>query len=197
MNTMTRERATDGQLVRKACGGDSAAMALLWVRYESRVAAIVRAHVSNPEDREDLTQDVMVRVVESLPRLRMPDQFRSWLDQVARRRCIDHLRRAQRVRFQSLEASADEDEDASPREYAAPGPDVEDLVVSDALREATTAALAELTEAGRTAFLMRTTEDATLREISDAIGVTEGAAKSLVYRARRSLEKELTPFLAA
>jgi RNA polymerase sigma-70 factor, ECF subfamily len=197
MHTMSAMRATDGQLVRQALAGDSGAVALLWTRYEQRVHAIVRAHVSSPEDQEDLTQDVLLRAVEGLPRLRMPDQFRAWLDQVARRRCIDHLRRKGRVRFQSLEPTPEDDEEPSSREYASTDPGVEDLVVSGALQEATSDALSELSAAGRKAFLMRATDHASLREISAAIGVSEGAAKSLVYRARRSLERELDPFLAA
>jgi RNA polymerase sigma-70 factor, ECF subfamily len=197
MHTVSAARISDEQLVREAQSGDTGAWGLLWSRYEARVQTIVRSHVASPEDREDLAQEVLLRAVEALPRLRAPEQFRAWLDQVARRRCIDHLRRKQRVRFQSLEPFADDGDDMCAWEYPSLEPEVEDLVISRAIGEATEEALSELTDAGRQAFLMRASDDASLREISNAIGVTEGAAKSLVYRARRTLEKELTPFLAA
>lgn len=197
MHTMTIARDTDGRLVRSAQVGDTSALALLWQRYEQRVRAIVRGYVSAPEDRDDLVQDVLLRAMEGLPHLRDVSQFRSWLDQVARRRCIDHLRRQRRVRFQSLEPLVGEGEEPGECEYASADPGVEDLVVSDALRAAADEALGDLSDAGRTAFLMRANDDATLREIASAVGVSEGAVKSLVYRARRALERELEPFLAA
>ncbi len=195
--TMDCTRASDAFLVRMVASGQNRALGVLWERHRPRVAAIVRSFTSRTEDREDLVQEIMLKAFESLDRLRNPSQFRPWLDTVARRRCVDYLRRGAKVHFQSMDAPADGDEESGSREYASTECAVEDVVVSRAMESATESALGDLTEASRKAFVMRTARNATLKEISEEVGVTEGAAKSLVYRARRTLERRLDPFLAA
>lgn len=188
---------SDRILVEGARAGHRHNLETLWTRYRARVAAVVRAYITGPEDREDLAQEIMLRAFESLDELRDPAQFAAWLDVLARRRCIDFLRRRSRVRFCSMDALPQDDEAADPLEYESPDPGIEDAVVAQTMTQAAHAALSRLSPKCRAAFALRTRSRASVRDIAQQLGVTEGAVKSLVYRARRSIEGELAPFLAA
>jgi RNA polymerase sigma-70 factor (ECF subfamily) len=183
--------------VARTRAGDAQAFEALWAQSEPRVAAVVRAYVSHPEDQEDLTRDVLLRAFQSLDTLRDSDQFKSWLDTSARRRCVDFLRRKGRVSFQSLDEPADPDSGGNAQEPKADEPDVDDLVIARTMARTARASLAKMTERCRVCYNLRTHTPTSLREIARRIGATEGAVKSMVYRARRGLEDDLQPYIAA
>jgi RNA polymerase sigma factor (sigma-70 family) len=87
---------SDAHIVEAARDGDRSAFARLYERYAPMVHGLLLARVS-PDDAEDLVQDVFVRALRKLPRLREPEAFGGWLAAIARRRAADHHRRAPRT----------------------------------------------------------------------------------------------------
>ncbi|GLY14562.1 hypothetical protein Kisp01_15770 [Kineosporia sp. NBRC 101677] len=83
----------DGGLVRAAQAGDQAALQELLARYVVLVHNLVGRSVSRPADAEDVTQEVLLQVVQDLPTLQSPASFRSWLVAITSRRIADHQRR--------------------------------------------------------------------------------------------------------
>ncbi len=83
---------TEAALVRAAQAGDRGAFGTLYGRFARMIHGILLAYVSYT-DAEDLLQDVFVRAMEQLPRLREPAAFGGWLASVARRRALEHHRR--------------------------------------------------------------------------------------------------------
>ncbi len=63
------------------------------LEFAGKLRAFVRRRVSNPEDAEDLSQEVMMKVFRSRDSLRDPSKLESWLYQVARGALIDYYRR--------------------------------------------------------------------------------------------------------
>jgi len=197
MSPTTLKQSSVSNLVARARAGDTQAFEALWAQSQPRVAAVVRAYVSHPEDQEDLTQDVLLRAFQSLDTLRDSDQFKSWLDTSARRRCVDFLRRKGRVSFQSLDEPSDPDSGGNAFEPKAEDPDIDDLVVARSMASTAKASLAKMTVRCRVCYNLRTNTPTSLREIARRIGTTEGAVKSMVYRARRGLQDDLQPYIAA
>lgn len=78
-------------LIRAAQGGDRAAFGRLYEQYEPLIHGILIARVAY-DDAEDLMQDVFVRAMQQLTKLREPAAFCSWLITIARRVAVDHLR---------------------------------------------------------------------------------------------------------
>src|SRR4051794_32328454 len=130
----------------------------------------------------DLAQDVFVRALEALPSLREPAAFKGWLLTIARRAAIDQ--RAFRGREQALD-----DDDT-------------DLLEDDSRRPEDLATLAELTTlvrgtvaglSGRDAAAVRLVTDFGFspEDLGPALGLTPGAARVVLHRARRRLRDAL------
>ncbi|MFI6574634.1 RNA polymerase sigma factor [Nocardiopsis sp. NPDC050513] len=114
---------TDGHdLVIAARAGDQRAMDALVAEYLPLVYNVVGRALDGHADVDDVVQETMVRAVRGLPRLRRPEDFRSWLVAIAMRQITDRGRARQRVlaRSRTLEES---------EEVADPGGDFADLTV--------------------------------------------------------------------
>jgi RNA polymerase sigma factor (sigma-70 family) len=170
-------------LVDRALHGDTRAFDVLYQHHVRAVQTVIRQNVSNPETIADLVQDVFVRAIESLASLREPERFRPWLMSIARHASIDHLRTASRVRLTELDDQHEpEDRNAGPElvtEIRALADLVQGLVGGLRTRDATAISLVS-----HLSF--------SPAEVAVALGITEGAAKVVVHRARRRLRDALT-----
>jgi len=81
----------DPRVLRKAQRGDAQAFATLVRQYESRLFNYILRAVQERALAEDLMQDVLLRVHESLPRFR-GGSFTTWLFEIAKNRVIDEHR---------------------------------------------------------------------------------------------------------
>ena len=97
------------ELVLRGCGGDRPAVTELVRRYQTRMARFVIGQTGDANHYEDLCQAIFVKMVLALPRLRETESFESWLFQIARNICRDHLRAGQGWRrlFVSLGADSE------------------------------------------------------------------------------------------
>ena len=92
-NTVQAEQPDDDALV-AAARLDPGAFAALYRRYAARVYRYLYGRCGNTDDAQDLTAQVFLDVLQSLPRYRSQGTFAPWLFAIARRKSIDHLRRS-------------------------------------------------------------------------------------------------------
>ncbi|AGZ41268.1 sigma-70 family RNA polymerase sigma factor [Actinoplanes friuliensis] len=90
-----RTTRTDDAVV-AAQAGDRRALESLSATHLPLVYSIVRRALGPHPDVDDVVQDVMVRALQKLPRLRKPDTFRAWLVTITIRQVGTHLRRQDR-----------------------------------------------------------------------------------------------------
>jgi RNA polymerase sigma-70 factor (ECF subfamily) len=83
------------ELILRGRSGDRPALTELIRRYQTRMARFVIGQTEDANHYEDLCQAIFVKMVVALPRLRAADRFESWLFQIARNICRDHLRAGQ------------------------------------------------------------------------------------------------------
>lgn len=79
--------------VRRAGQGDAAAQATLVRSYTPRIAGLIRGIVRQPSAVEDVVQVSLIKMIRSLPALRDPRVFESWLFRISRSSALDHIRR--------------------------------------------------------------------------------------------------------
>ncbi len=65
----------------------------LYRRYFSRVCYCCRQFTTNPDEAEDLAQEIFIRLIDRLDTFRETARFSTWITSVARNFCIDQLRR--------------------------------------------------------------------------------------------------------
>jgi RNA polymerase sigma-70 factor, ECF subfamily len=172
--------ADDRALIERWRGGDERAATLLVERHAPAVARYV-ASLAERDDVEEVVQDTFVRAFASLEGFRGESSLRTWLFTIARRLVLDRRRAGRRRR----EAVALEEGDAM-TEY-----DALDGLVADEAERRMRAAVARLTPTQREVFTLRVGEGLSYKEIAEATGTTEGAARVHYHNAMRQVKEFL------
>ncbi len=161
------------------------------VRQErSRLLNFIRRHAPDPDDAEDILQDVFYRLVEA-NRLLMPiEHVTGWLFRVARNRITDLFRKKEPENFSDLDVADEEGlsfEDLLPSLEG--GPD--EAYVRNRLVEELKRALAELPKEQREVFVAQELEGLSFKEISEKTGVGVNTLLSRKRYAVRRLRERL------
>ena len=152
-------------------------------RERSRLLNFIRRRVSDPNDAEDVLQDVFYKLVEA-NRLLMPiDHVASWLFRVARNRIIDRFREKKPENGELSQL-----EDLLPSPEAGP----EALFEQNALLDELEAALDELPAEQRAVFVAHVLEGRSFREMAEQTGVNMNTLLARNRYALRRLRERLT-----
>src|SRR6266571_5551958 len=167
----------DLDLIARWKGGDERAATEL---VERHAAALARFAVSTGErsDVDELVQDTFVRAFNSLDGFRGDSSFRTWLFTIERRLIVDR-RRAERRRLDRIEIR---DDDAA-TEYNAL-----DAMVADEIERRLQHVVKRLSPTQREVFVLRVGEGLSYKEIAEAVGTTEGAARVHYHNAIRAVK---------
>jgi RNA polymerase sigma-70 factor (ECF subfamily) len=171
---------TDFDLVARWKGGDERAATILVERHAPSVARFV-ASIGTRDDVDEVVQDTFVKAFGSLDGFRGESAFRTWLFTIARRLVLDR-RRAVRRRGEHVEVK---DTDVR-TEF-----DALDAVVAEETEGRMQAAMAALTPTQREVFTLRVGEGLSYKEIAEAAGTTEGAARVHYHNAMRAIKEFL------
>jgi RNA polymerase sigma-70 factor (ECF subfamily) len=174
------EEQSDLELIARWKSGDERAATDLVERHAS---ALARFAVSSGErnDVDELVQDTFVRAFNSLDGFRGESSFRTWLFTIERRLLLDR-RRAEKRRRDRNEIQEDD---------AATEFDALDAVVADETQKRLQDAVRKLSPTQREVFTLRVAEGLSYREIAEAVGTTEGAARVHYHNAMRAVKEFL------
>ena len=182
-------------LVRRCVAGDAAAWEDIVQRYHRRIYNICYRFAGSPDDAQDLTQEVFIKMYRTLNTYD-PGRggFMTWVTTITRNLLVDHFRKTKQDRLtDSLDSAPSEHEDAVPlseqiQDKAAP-PDAR--VQSHEARETVHHALQKLSPELREAVILRDLQDLDYREIATVLKVPEGTVKSRINRGRVELARLL------
>src|SRR5215475_9330867 len=85
---------TDAELVEKASGGDRAALESLVLRHQAWIYNIAVRMVFQPQDAEEVTQEVLIKVITKLSTFKGESKFRTWLYRIAANHVLNMKRRS-------------------------------------------------------------------------------------------------------
>ena len=169
---------TDHLLIRRAIEGDERALRLLWSQYAPHIDAVVQRLTGDPELAADIAQEVWIQIFRALHTFRGDAQFGTWAHRIAVNRTLNALRKVRRLG--KLEVEIEDDtatvEDDSDRSF-----------IAASIEEA----VAQLPEGARTVFLLHDVEGYTHEDIAQELGITPGASKSQLFKARAKLRRLL------
>lgn len=170
----------DRELIARWRGGDQRAASALVARH---APALGRFAVSCGvrEEVEELVQDTFVRAFASIDGFRGDSSFRTWLFTIERRLLLDRARARRRERV-----PVEVRDDSAATEFDA----LDELVASEAAVRLR-GALDRLTPTQREVFLLRVNEGLSYRDIAEAVGTTEGAARVHYHNAMHAIREEL------
>ena len=154
----------------------------LYTRYAARVLALCFRYVNDRQEAEDLMHDTMVKVFGSFGRFRYRGEgsLYSWIRRIAVNLSIDRIRR---------------------RNFMDPAPlKEEDLVTDEAVIDdipipVLTRMIASLPESQRLILNLYCIDGLSHKEISDLLGIKPKTSSSLLAKAKRLLNEEVTRYL--
>ena len=181
----------DTELMIRVREGDQASFALLLEKHRGPVMHFLYRMVQNQAVAEELGQEVFLRVYRARETWEPTAKFTTWLFRIATHQALNWLRDA---RNRTPQQSIDEDTEGPVRELAASGPTVEQNLVNRAGLDEIRQAVEALPVKQRAAVLMHKYEEMDYAQIAKALGCSESAVKSLLFRAYESLRARLAHF---
>ncbi|HYG64172.1 MAG TPA: RNA polymerase sigma factor [Thermoanaerobaculia bacterium] len=172
-------------LARRAAAGQPQAWDELIERHGGRLFNLALQFSASVEEAEDLTQEIFLRLYQSLRLYRGDCPLLGWALRLSRNLCIDHWRRVRRERLATavseeilLQMPATDD----PRAQAQARQELR------AVHEALTAMPEELAEV----VLLRDLQGWSVEETAAYLEVPAGTVKSRLHRARLELAEKVT-----
>ncbi len=160
-------------VVGRAQEGDTAAIGKLYKQHHLKVFQYLCYRVGDREAADDLTSEVFLRMVKSLPRYRQQSTaFEAWLFRIARNLAIDYFRKMKFRRHATLEEGLVSDR-------ADPGAAVEQGLTAERLEKA----LNGLNGNQRDVIALRFAAEMPIAQVSQTLGKSEAAVKALQRRA--------------
>jgi RNA polymerase sigma-70 factor (ECF subfamily) len=166
--------------IRQAVAGDREAFTHLVEAYQIPVYNLAYRMLGDAREAEDAAQETFLRAYTRLTTYQTDKKFSSWLLAIASHHCIDRLRR-RRFTWLSLDELPFLDQAAGERNQP------EEAAIRQEERDEVRKMLDQLPPHYRAAVILRYWYEFSYREIAEAMGTTESAVKSRLYRAREML----------
>lgn len=181
------------ELISRLKAGDAIAFKVLVETRQSLVFNTVIGFLQNAEDAEDVTQDVFVKIFESISQFKGESALSTWVYRVAVTTALEFLRRKKRKkRFGFLSPILGENNEPTLElpDFNHPGVTLDNREKSAMLFKA----IRELPENQQTAFVLNKVEGLSYQEVAEVMKTSLSAVESLLHRAKTNLKELLKNF---
>lgn len=170
-------------LIDQILSGDRKSFEVLVRRYKRLVGHMVFRLIKQTEDREEIAQDVFLKVHQNLGRFRGESKLSTWIGCIAHRTCLNYLKK-KRLPFSDMDGE----------ETQIPG-DRSDQPDKLLEKEQRGAFIREQIKALPTQYGTVLTlfhlEELEIKEISTILEMPEGTVKNYLFRGRKLLKERL------
>lgn len=150
--------------------------------------------VGNEQDAEDILQETFIKAMQNIDQFQGRSKVSTWLYRIAVNESLMFLRKQNKTVVNSDIELETENGDYSPRQIIDWCCLPEKELMSKEVKKQLQSAIQTLTEANRSAFLLRDIEGLSTRDAADILEISEPALKVRLMRARMQLREELTTY---
>ncbi len=180
---------TDDQaLVSRVAGGDMQAFRLLIKQHERLVSHMIGRLIDNAEDREELCQDVFLKVHEKLSEFNFQSRLSTWIATIAYRHAVNHLRK-KKIKVSDIP----EEESLTAHFVAEDNP--EEKLADDNMDELVMKFISLLPVQYKAVLTLYHLDGMSYPEIGIATGMPEGTVKNYLFRARALVKENVKKYL--
>jgi len=179
----------DTRLISEALEGRNKSMERLLQKHQSYIYNIVWKMVLNPADAEDITQDIIIKVITGLSGFKGKSRFRTWLYRIV----ANHMLNLKRIKIEDMITTfgnyGDELDRMPDRDFTAkvePTPE-EQLIIEDARVGCTAAMLICLDREQRIVFILGEIFDVDHNMGSEILNISRDNFRQKLSRARKNL----------
>ena len=171
-------------------GSESDSFRALVEEHSPMVFRLAFRMTGNASDAEDVVQETFLKAHRSLGGFDERARFGTWVYRIAVNAAIDLIRRRGRG---TVVRPAGEDDPPVVETLASKDPQPDRIAMSGQIQRDVAAALTQLSERERAAFVLRHLEGMPIERISEVLKIGPNAVKQTVFRAVQKLRRELAP----
>ncbi|GAB3907918.1 RNA polymerase sigma factor [Mucilaginibacter boryungensis] len=170
---------TTDELISRSKAGDGKAQELLYKQFAGKMLAVCMRYATDRMEAEDMLQNGFIKMFQKLADYRGEGSFEGWVRRIMVHSSIEYYRKHHKMmQVVDIEESGYEQ---SVNPLAAENLDAKDLM----------ALIQQLSPGYRMVFNLYALEGYSHREIAKIAGITEGASKSQLSRARSILKEQI------
>ena len=174
---------------------DASAYGKLLNDYQQKIFSTCISFVPNKQDAEDIAQEVFVEVFNSINRFKGDSKLSTWIYRITTNKCLDFIRkRNTKKRFAFLQSIMGNEIPVDKTNYFTemnhPGIILENKEKSEVLFFA----INQLPEVQKVVFTLHKIDGKSYQEISDITEKSISSVESLMFRAKKNLQKLLENF---
>jgi len=159
-------------------------------QHQRRVYRVIFLLVRDRDVADTLTQECFLRAYLKRASFRGECRIETWLLRIAVNLVRDHGKNRRTSFWKRLVGLEDEEEKgAEPRQFPAPGPSAERMLLAREELEAVWSALSSLSPQQRAIFFLRYEEEMSLAQIAGVLDLKVGSVKSQLARATGKLRE--------
>ena len=175
------------QLVNKVLSGKKKAFHILIRQYEGLVLHIVTPLIGVNEDREDICQDIFIKVYEKLNTFQFKSKLSTWIGNIAYNTSINFLQKKKNILLSNLVSPENELSFLESKSIEFENP--EQLFIKEENIVELNKAIEKLTIFQKTILLLFYQDEMSLDEISEILEMPVNTIKSHLFRAKNSLKQ--------
>jgi RNA polymerase sigma-70 factor (ECF subfamily) len=187
-------RIDEKLLVNEILSGNRKAFVRLVKQYEALVLHIVTPLIGVNENREDICQDVFIKVFENLPAFQFRSKLGTWIGNIAYNACINFLQKKRNVTLSDLITGYNSEPDGETWFDNTRDSEIspEDIVIKKEETGKLVKAIDRLPEIQRSILLLFHQDELSIEEISKVMEMPVNTVKSHLFRARLALKAFLS-----
>lgn len=176
--------------------GDKAACAYLVKHYGGQMYGVALRIVQDPDDAEEVLQESFISACGKFGSFEGRSKLGTWLYRVTTNTALMHLRKRREDTVSLDEPLEMEEGDLLPRQFGDWTVDPGQEALTGELRQVMEEAVHSLPPTLRAAFILRDVQGLSTDETAEVLGISPGAAKVRLHRARLLLREQLAGYLA-
>jgi len=184
----------EAALVARARDGDFEAFESLVSASEARIYNHLVRLLGNSEDARDLLQETYLSAYRNLSSFKGDSAFSTWVYRIATNHALMRLRRKQPQEVEWDELQIPTHEELKGRNISDWALDPREALLRKELRGVLEKAIQGLPPAYRAVVTLRDVEDLSSEETARILGISVGAVKTRLHRARIFLREALSPY---
>jgi len=177
---LLEHKYTTDELVKRCKADERKSQELLYKQFASKMLGVCMRYATDRMEAEDMLQNGFIRVFQKISDYRGDGSFEGWVRRIMVHSSIEYYRKHHKMlQVVDIESAANE---PSANAVAAANLDAKDLMIL----------IQQLSPGYRMVFNLYAIEGYSHKEIGEIMGISEGASKSQLSRARTILKEQIT-----
>jgi RNA polymerase sigma-70 factor (ECF subfamily) len=192
---LNKKRLNEKNFIKKLQKGNQIAFGQLLDAYQQKVFGTCISLIPNKEDAEDVSQEVFIAVFKSIHQFKENSKLSTWIYKIATNKCLEFIRKKNaKKRFSFMQTILGNEIPLDKTSYFTevnhPGILLENQEKSALIFKA----IDTLTESQRIIFTLAKIDEKSYQEIAEITGKSLSSVESILFRAKKALQKKLENF---